>query len=68
MEVGSLSINPHGYVSPMNSWTRRVGIREQDVFFFTQPEKEIRKSYATIERYLASGGQNKLLELPSEAL
>jgi hypothetical protein len=68
MEIGSVCLILCCYLNPMTGLARRVAIRSHEVFFFTQPEKGIRKSCGAIERCLASRGCGELFELPSEAL
>ena len=67
MEIGSLCLNPCGYLNPMTALARRVAIGRQEVFFFTELEKGIRKSYGTIELCPASCGRGETLEVPNEA-
>jgi hypothetical protein len=39
MEIGSLCLNPCGYLNPMTALARRVAIGRHEVFFFTELEK-----------------------------
>ena len=79
MEIGSLSLNPCGYLNPMTALARRVAIGKHEVFFFTQLEKGIRKPFCAVKRCLAACGPGEtsafakalarqVFELLSEAL
>jgi hypothetical protein len=66
MEIGSLCLNPYGYLNPMTAWARGVALGKHEVFFFTELEKGIRKSYGAIELCPASCGRGVTLALPNE--
>ena len=68
MQIGSLCLNPCGYLSPMTALARRVAVRDHQVFFFTQTEKGIRKPFGAFERCLGSCERGETLELPSETV
>jgi hypothetical protein len=52
----------------MTALARRVAIRDQQVFFFTQAQKGIRKPFGAFERCLGSCERGETLELPSETV
>ena len=67
MEIGSLCLNPYGYLNQMTALARCVALGRHEVFFFTEPEKGIRKSYGAIELYPAFCERGVTLALPNEA-
>jgi hypothetical protein len=79
MEIGSLCLNPRGYLNSMTALAHRVAIGKHEVFLLTQLEKGIPKSCSAFERCLASCGRGEtsafakalvrqVFELLSEAL
>ena len=65
MKIGSLYLKPCGYLKPGTALARHVAIGKHEVFFFSELEKGIRKSYGAIELCSASCGRGETLELPN---
>ena len=65
MVIGSLNLKPCDYLNSMTALARHVAIGKHSVFFFSELQKGIRKSYDAIELCPASCGRRETLELPN---
>ena len=65
MKIGSLYLKLCCYLKPVTALARHVAIGKHAVFFFSELQKGIRKSYDAIELCPASCGRRETLELPN---